>query len=67
MKKMFERYRQLRLLPKQILCQIISCLKSFSLKEYDLRNFSSVFLIEMFELRVKELKYAKELLLNHCR
>jgi len=27
----------------------------------------SVLLIEMFELRGKELKYAKELLLNHCR
>jgi len=27
----------------------------------------SVFLIEIFELRGKELKYAKELLLNHYR
>jgi len=26
-----------------------------------------VFLIEMFDLRRKELKYAKELLLNHYR
>jgi len=27
---------------------------------------SSVFLMETFDLRSKELKYAKELLLNHC-
>jgi len=27
----------------------------------------SVFLMEMFDLRGKELKHAKELLLNHCR
>jgi len=37
----------------------------FSLNEYDLRILSSVFLMEIFDLRGKELKYAKELLLNH--
>ena len=38
-----------------------------SLKEYDLWILSSVFLMEMFDLRGKELKYAKKLLLNHYR
>jgi len=37
----------------------------FSLNEYDLRILSSVFMIEMFDLRGKVLKYAKELFLNH--
>jgi len=32
-----------------------------------LRILSSVFLIEMFDLRTKELKYAKDLLLIHYR
>jgi len=32
-----------------------------------LRVFSSAFLIEIFDLLEKELKYAKELLLNHYR
>jgi len=36
-----------------------------SLNEYDLRILSSDFLIEMFDLWGKELKYGKELLLNH--
>jgi len=40
-------------------------LKSFSLNDYDLRILSSVFMMEMFDLRDKELKYAIELLLNH--
>jgi len=47
--------------------KVISCFKSFSLNEYDLRILSSVFLIEMFDVWGKELKYAKELLLNHYR
>jgi len=66
-KKLFERHRQLRILPKQIFAEIISCFKSFSLNEYELRILSSVFLIEIFDLRGKELKYRKELLLNHYR
>jgi len=47
--------------------KVISCFKSFSLNEYDLRILSSVFLTEMFDLRGKDLHYAKELLLNHYR
>jgi len=47
--------------------KVISGLKSFSLKEYDLWILSSVFLIERFDLQGKDLKYAKELLLNHYR
>jgi len=39
--------------------EVISCFKSFSLNEYDLRILSSVFLIEIFDLLGKELKYAK--------
>ena len=39
--------------------------QSFSLNEYDLLIVSSVFRIEMIDLLGKELKYAKELLLNH--
>jgi len=35
------------------------------LKEYDLRIL--FFLIEMFDLRGKELKYEEEMLLNHYR
>jgi len=35
--------------------------------QYDLQILSSVFLIEIFDLRGKELKYAKELLLIHYR
>jgi len=41
--------------------------KSFSLIEYDLWILSSVFLIDMFDLRGKDLKYAKTMLLNHYR
>jgi len=66
MKKLFERYRQLRLLPKQILCQSYFTL-SFSLNEYDLRILPRVFLMEMFDHRGSKLKHAKELLLNHYR
>ena len=47
--------------------KLISRFKSFSLNQYDLWTISSVFLMEMFELRSKELKYTKELLLNHYR
>jgi len=43
---------------------VISCFKSFLLNKYDMRILSSVFLIEIFYLLIKELKYAKELLLN---
>jgi len=32
-----------------------------------LRFSSSVLLIEMFDLRIKELKFQKELLLNHYK
>ena len=46
---------------------VIWCFKSFALNKYDLRSLSSVFLIEIFDLRGKKLKYAKELLLNHYR
>jgi len=46
---------------------MISRFESFSLNEYDLLIVSSVFRMEMFDLRGKELKYAKELLLNHRR
>jgi len=45
----------------------ISCFKSFSQNEDDLQILPSVFLIEMFDLRGKDLKYSKKLLLNHCR
>jgi len=41
--------------------------KSFSLMEYAFANFSSVLLIEIFDLRVTELKCRKELLLNHYK
>jgi len=47
--------------------KVISYFKSFSLNKYDLRILSRVFLIEMFDLQDKELKYVKELLLNHYR
>jgi len=47
------------------LAKVISRFKSFSLNEYDFRILSSVFMMEMFDLRGKELKYTKELLLNH--
>jgi len=45
--------------------KVISCLKQFPLNKYDVRILSSIFLIETFDLLRKELKYAKELLLNH--
>jgi len=45
----------------------MSCFKSYLLNEDDLRILSSVFLIEMFDLRGNELICAKELLLNHLR
>ena len=63
--KLFKRRRQLRLFPKQIIRQVISCFESFSLNEYDLLIVSSLFRIEMFDLRGKELKYVRELFLNH--
>jgi len=47
--------------------KVISRFKSFSLNEYYFLILSSVFLMEMFDLRGKELKYAKELLLNRYR
>jgi len=50
-----------------LLAEVISRFKSFSLNEYDLLIVSSVFLMKMFDLPGKELKYAKELLLNHYR
>jgi len=37
----------------------------FSLNEHDLRILSSVFMMEISDLRGKELKYAKELFLKH--
>jgi len=51
----------------KLFAKVISCFESFSLNEYDLLTVSSVSRMEMFDLRGKELKYAKELLLNHCR
>jgi len=53
--KLFERYTQLRLFPKQILCQSYSRFKSFSLIQYDLWILWSAFLMEMFDLRGKEM------------
>jgi len=50
---------------RKFFVKAISRFKSFSLNEYDLRILSSVFMMEMFYLRGKELKYAKELLLNY--
>jgi len=52
---------------RKFFAEVISYFKSFSLDEYDLRIFSSVFLIEIFDLLEKELKYTKESLLNHSR
>jgi len=43
----------------KLFAKVISYFKLFSLIEYDLRIFSSVFLIEIFDLLGKELKYAK--------
>ena len=43
----------------EFFAKVISGLKSFSLNGYDLWIFSSVFLIEIFDLLGKELKYAK--------
>jgi len=40
--------------------KVISRFKSFPLNKYELRIISSVFLIEIFYLRGKELKYAKK-------
>jgi len=51
----------------KLFAKVISCFKSFLINEYDLRILSRVFLIEMFDLRGNELKYAKDLPLNHCR
>jgi len=59
-KKLFERCRDLRLLPKQILCQRCSCFKSFSLIEYAFTNFSSVLMINTFDLLEKPEKTAPE-------
>jgi len=47
--------------------KVISCVKSFTLNEYDLRILPIVCLIEMFDFMGNELKYAKEFLLNHYR
>jgi len=47
--------------------KVISRFTSFSLNEYDLRILPCVFLVEMSDFRDKELKHAKELLLNHYR
>jgi len=47
--------------------KVISRFKSFSLNEYNLRILPNVFLMEMFDFRVKELRHAKKLLLNHYR
>jgi len=48
----------------KLFAKVISCFKLFSLNDYGLR---SVFMIEIFDLLAKELKHAKELLLNHYR
>ena len=65
--KLFERYTQLRLFPKQILLpKLFYVLNHFHLMNMNC-EFFQVFLMEMFDLQGKELKYAKELLLNHYR
>jgi len=51
----------------KFIVKVISRFKSFSQNEYDLRILPSVFMMDMFDLRGKELKHAKELLLNHYR
>jgi len=51
----------------KFLVKVISRFDSFSLNEYDLLIVSSVFLMDMFGLRGKELKCAKELLMNYYR
>jgi len=43
----------------KLFAKVISRFKSFLLNEYDLWILSSVLLMEIFDLRVKELKYAK--------
>jgi len=43
----------------KLFAKVVSYFKSFSLNENDLRIFSSVFLIEIFDLLEKGLKYAK--------
>jgi len=67
--KLFERHtvRSFDSFRSKFFANVISRFKSFSRNEYDLWILSSVFLMEMFDLRDKELKYAKELLLNHYR
>jgi len=52
---------------RKFFVKVISRFKSFSLNEYDLQILPNVFLMEMFDFRGKELKHAKELLLNHHR
>jgi len=63
----FERRDSFDSFRSKFFAEVISYFKSFSLNEYDLRILPSVFLVEMFDLLGKELKYAKELLLNHYR
>jgi len=67
--KLFERcnLRSFDSFRSKFFAKVISRFKSFSLIEYDLWIFPSVFLMEMIDLRGRELKYAKELLLNHYR
>jgi len=45
----------------------VSCFKSFSRIAYAFANFSTALLIEIFDLRVKELKCRKELPLDHYK
>jgi len=52
---------------RKFFVKVISHFKSFSLNEYDLRIRPNIFRMEMFDFRGKELKHAKELLLNHYR
>jgi len=67
--KLFERcnLRSFDSFRSKFFAKVISRFKSFSLIEYDLWIFPSVFLMEMIDLRGRKLKYAKELLLNHYR
>jgi len=65
MKILFERYRQLDSFRSKFFAKAISRFESFSLNEYDLRILPTAFMIVVFDLRDKELKYAKELLLIH--
>jgi len=66
-KKLFERYRQLPLLPKQILCQSYFTFQIIFTNWIWFVNSFKCFPMERSDLQGKELNYAKELLLNHYK